>query len=322
MSGLTQRALTEADAEAFLEMANAANAADGADERLGEADYLDMLNYPLSVPDLDDFIGLFDGDRLAAMAWVARRTTAEPVHWMHGEGAVHPDYRGRGLGTRLVRWQQSLAPVVHERYFPGHALEFSSGAMEGNAGARELLANEGFTPVRWFFEMVRPEGAPVEEPRLPDGLDLEMYSDAVSEELRLVNDEVFADHWRGTPTSREEWEYWIGREKMRPENSLLLRDRASGEIAGYLVASFSDAEFQRTGVRDIHFNLIGTRRAHRKRGVASSLIAHALRIANAAGYRTASLGVDAENPSGALGLYQRHGFEREKAWVVYNKELG
>jgi mycothiol synthase len=323
MGGFTQRALTEADAGAYLELAEAANTADGNDERFDEADYLDLLHHPLSVPGLDDFIGLFDdeGGRMAATAWVARRTEAGTAHWMHGEGAVHPDYRGRGLGTRLVRWQEALAPVVHERYFPGLPLELSAGSMEGNTGARELLANEGYTEVRWFFEMTRPEGIAVEEPRVPDGFELEVYSDAVREELRLASNEAFVDHWRTTAETREEWEHWVGRGRMRPDNSLLLRDRATGEIAGFLIAVHSEAEYQSTGVRNIDFDLIGTRRAYRRRGVASSLIAHALRIADAAGYRTASLGVDADNPSGALGLYERHGFRRRKAFVVSNKVL-
>ena len=35
----------------------------------------------------------------------------------------------------------------------------------------------------------------------------------------------------------------------------------------------------------------------------------------------ALLGVDAENPSGALGFYERYGFVRSETTVGYRKEL-
>jgi ribosomal protein S18 acetylase RimI-like enzyme len=321
MSGYTQRALTETDAAAYVELVRAMNEADGDEGRMAEADYLYLLNHPLGVPDLDDFTGFFDGDRLVAGGWVARSTSADPAHWMVSDGGVHPDYRGRGIGTALLRWQEALAPVIHERFHPGTRLELCSSAMDGNTGARALFAHEGYAAERWFFEMRRPEGAPEEEPRIPEGLVLETLGEQMYEPLRLVHNEVFRDHWRGTPEEEQEWGHWIGREKVRPQLSFLLRDGANGAVAGYLVSSFSEAEFAETGVRDIHFNLIGTARPYRKRGVASALIAHAVRESRRQGYQTASLGVDAENPSGALGVYESNGFECVHKFVIYNKVL-
>jgi len=35
----------------------------------------------------------------------------------------------------------------------------------------------------------------------------------------------------------------------------------------------------------------------------------------------ASLGVDAENPTGALGLYERHGFTVHQTFVTFRKPL-
>jgi mycothiol synthase len=321
MDGYTQRALTETDAAAYVELVQAINEADGDDGRMDEADYLFLLNHPLGVPDLDDFTGFFDGDRLVAGGWVARSTSADPAHWMVSDGGVHPDYRGRGIGTALLRWQEELAPVIHERFHPGARLELSVGAMDGNKGALELFECEGYAPERWFFEMRRPEGAPVEEPRIPEGLALETLTEQMYEPLRLEHNEVFKDHWRGTPDEEQEWAHWIGQEKIRPQLSFLLRDTANGAVAGFLVSSFSEAEFAETGVRDIHFNLIGTARPYRRRGVASALIAHAVRESRKQGYQTASLGVDAENPSGALGVYESNGFACARKFVIYNKVL-
>ena len=43
--------------------------------------------------------------------------------------------------------------------------------------------------------------------------------------------------------------------------------------------------------------------------------------ARAEGFDTASLGVDADSPTGALGLYERIGFRAEQVWVVQIKPV-
>ncbi len=78
-----------------------------------------------------------------------------------------------------------------------------------------------------------------------------------------------------------------------------------------------DADTEATGVRDAHFMTIGTRRAYRKRGVASALISHALRSAQDDGFDRASIEVDADSPTGANGLYERAGFTVTRTEVRY-----
>jgi ribosomal protein S18 acetylase RimI-like enzyme len=43
--------------------------------------------------------------------------------------------------------------------------------------------------------------------------------------------------------------------------------------------------------------------------------------AKAAGFATASLGVDAGSPTGAVGLYQRIGFTVTDTWIAERKPL-
>ena len=60
-----------------------------------------------------------------------------------------------------------------------------------------------------------------------------------------------------------------------------------------------------------------TRRPWRKRGLASALIGRSLELLRERGMTSAVLGVDADNPTGALALYERAGFEpsyRASAW--------
>ena len=62
---------------------------------------------------------------------------------------------------------------------------------------------------------------------------------------------------------------------------------------------------------------VGTRREYRGRGLAGTLLSHALHEYRGAGFDEASLDVDSENPTGALGIYERAGFEVERQFTVY-----
>ena len=316
-----QRPLTDADAAAYAELSNAVADAGGSDRREDEASFRFFLRHPMASPEFEDFQGVFDGDRLVARAWVLRRAVAEPAHWMTSSGGVHPDYLGRGIGTRLVRWQLDCARRIHEHYFPGHPLELGTRLAERNTAARALFANEGYALERWFFSMRRPADAPPPEVSIPAGLELEPYTDAVREELHRALEEAFREHWRHSPASAEDFAAMLAPERTRHDLSFLLRDPANGEIAGFLLASFHEAEFKATGVRDLHLSIIGTRAAYRGRGVASALIGHTVAESRKLGFEGATLGVDAENPSGALGVYERNGFAGRHRVAIYNRRF-
>ncbi|MGI8867321.1 MAG: GNAT family N-acetyltransferase [Mycobacteriales bacterium] len=63
--------------------------------------------------------------------------------------------------------------------------------------------------------------------------------------------------------------------------------------------------------------IVGTAREWRGRGVASALIAASLQAARDNGIGIVSLGVDRENPTGAVGVYERMGFRPVEQSSVY-----
>ena len=64
---------------------------------------------------------------------------------------------------------------------------------------------------------------------------------------------------------------------------------------------------------------VSVRRPWRRRGLASALMASALVGLRDARMTEAALGVDAENISGALRVYEAMGFRRAKTGVSYRK---
>ena len=323
MTPFTQRALTDSDAPAFAALTNAVADAGGSDYRADETEFLFHLHHPDAAPEFEDFQGVFDGDRLIAEARVGRRTEADPVHWMVSNGSVHPEYHGRGIGTQLVRWQADCARRIHEHYFPGHAMDLSAYVVEHDKATQELLANEGYAPLRWSFTMRRPADAPPAEAELPAGLVLEACTSepGLVEELRVAHNEAFREHWRFVTHTAEDWSSWMTGAQRRLDLSYVLRDPADGQIAGYLISTFKEADAKADGVRDLHLSVIGTRGAYRGRGIASALIAHVVRASREQGYEGADLMVDAENPTGALGVYERSGFACVRKRAQYTRKL-
>jgi len=66
---------------------------------------------------------------------------------------------------------------------------------------------------------------------------------------------------------------------------------------------------------------ISTRREWRGKGVASALIASSLRQLASLGFDEAVLGVDLDNPTGALGVYERLGYQVVLRVTEYGRRL-
>ena len=64
------------------------------------------------------------------------------------------------------------------------------------------------------------------------------------------------------------------------------------------------------------------RRPWRRRGLARALIAQVLQIFKGRGMTQAALGVDTENLTGALRVYESVGFRPTKRYSIYRKPLG
>jgi ribosomal protein S18 acetylase RimI-like enzyme len=66
---------------------------------------------------------------------------------------------------------------------------------------------------------------------------------------------------------------------------------------------------------------LGVRRPWRKRGIGLALLRHSFNEFYRRGKREVGLGVDAQNLTGALRLYEHAGMHVDKAFDHYEKEL-
>jgi mycothiol synthase len=316
--GLERRTLAPGDVGDWVALLNAIEDADGSDDYSTEQDLRETFGNPNQ-----DFargsVAVYDGRAMVGYGVLTLRGVADPVHTVLHEGGVHPSYRGRGLGGELLHWAEQAAVPLHNERFPGRPLSLSSGCLSTSAGAVALHEQRGYQPARWFHSMVRDLSQPIAAAVVPDGLAITGYQPDMAEHARLIRNESFRDHWGSTETSPQSWAHFLASSAFRPRLSFLAYQ--GSEPLGMLISREYEGYQKRTGRRDLHIALVGTRAAARKRGIATALLMTAMSAARAAGYDRASLGVDADSLTGAVRVYERAGFAVEHTWIAYRKQL-
>jgi len=312
------RPVTGADAADLTALLNAMETVDHQDEHASEEETLEGFDDPgCDLP--RGSIAAYDGGTMIGFGMLTARMSADPVHEMYVSGGVRPGYRRRGLGGQILRWAEQAAPALHQERFPGRPLSLAGYAQASNAGAVALYAAHGYTRARWFRGMRRDLTVPLPDAAVPAGIEIAGFTAERSQDAMLVRNESFRDHWGSTEYAEDGWAHFVGQQAFRPEFTFLAY--GDGQPLGLVVGMEYVADSEATGHRDLDVPLVGTRRAGRERGIASALLTRAMTEARAAGFGTASLGVDADSPSGAVGLYERLGFTAVGTWISQRKPL-
>lgn len=237
--------------------------------------------------------------------------------------AMDPAWRRRGIGRALLGWlQQRLRDIAATDAAPGGPRYFEAWASDAAAGAIALLTADGYTPVRHGYVMVRPDLEDLPDFPLPDGLEVRPV---LPEHYRLIWDadaEAFRDHWGYYRPPEEEYEAWLNDPTVfTPELWQIAWDVATDQVAGQVRGYIDHAQNERFGRRRGWCEFISVRRPWRRRGLARALIARTLHRFREAGMTESALGVDTENLTGALRVYEDCGFRPVRRETVYRKLL-
>jgi ribosomal protein S18 acetylase RimI-like enzyme len=307
-----------ADVPAIVDLCNAIEAIDQVGNGTSVAELQLDLENPMIDPAHDLALWEDDGGKLVGLGalWMHPANELIEAHfWMH----VHPEARGMELDRDVADWGTArLREIATARKLPAR-LRLST--RDDNAYKISAFARNGFQLDRFFFDMARPLDQPIDAAPLPEGftirpLDGENELAAWIETFNLS----FIDHWNHHDMTLERRLHWMKAPDYRPELDLVVV-APDDTLAAFSYCTIDVANNQRMGVRDGWVSDLGTRRGYRKRGLARALLAESLCAFKQAGMDTAKLGVDAQNPNGALQLYESVGFQKVETWLAYVKNV-
>ena len=269
-------------------------------------------------PERDAIVVEADGHLIAAgwVGWAER--DGKVVHDI--ETWVDPADRRHGLGGGILAWleDRAHASVADGSGGPAempHVL--GGGLLTNNPAAIAFAAHAGYATIRYGFQMRRPLDLPIPEVALPEGLEVRPV---LPEQHRAIWDadvEAFQDHWEARVRTEHDFVRTFTDPDFDP--TMWQVAWAGDEVAGSIFNTIYPEQNDRTGIEMGWLDHVSVRRPWRGRGLASALIVRSLRIHRDRGMTVAALGVDAENPTGALGLYEKFGFRPHYTWAIVRK---
>jgi mycothiol synthase len=304
--GYSVRVPTVDDAQAVTDLIVACQLAVGdrsgmaVEELLGDWEGLDLSEEAAAVVAPDG--------TLAAYADVLNRSYVSVSVY----GYVHPDHRGRGLGSFLVAWGEEWA---RERMYqaPEDARVVAQFYVNtADEPARRLLGKLDYAPVRGYYRMGVELDAVPPPPVWPEGVAVRAFvPDGDERPVYEAVEDAFRDVW-GRP--RGTFERFLGftRAEGFDPGLWFVAETGSG-ISGVCLCKIVGGRGE--------VDVVAVRRPWRGRGLGLALLRHALGELYRRGVREAGLSVDAESVTGAPRHYGRAGMRVSSSYVLYQKEL-
>ncbi len=322
MSDLTTRpirydesgAVDLADAATAIRIITECDVAAIGERDSGDADIAHMLALPTM--DRDGSCFVVDDDGPIGLLWLENdatgRDTFLDAFCPPGPRAREVHDLGIGLGLR--------AALTHRDAAGGGEWTVRAGCWLADEDYAVALVSHGFAPSRTFYRMRIDSSSPEMPdamPPLPPGVAIEASD---TEELRrrvwAVDNASFAEHYNFTPRDFDEWWSFESTSTTRdPAGWWLLT--VDGVDAAICLLDESRAE-----LGDGYVGVLGVLKEFRGRGLAQLLLQRAFVRYRDLGRAGTQLGVDAENGTGAVGVYEKVGMRVTRAVQGFSQPLG
>jgi ribosomal protein S18 acetylase RimI-like enzyme len=312
------RAPTHADIPALYDLLLAVERADDCELVTTLEDFTRQFDDPWSRPDTDALLAWTSDGQLAGYTRTFQNPQPEDEVRCFLVVQVHPVARDSQLDEVLLDWadargRERLLAIVGD---VSRVLRF--GLPDNLMQRRAQLERRGYTVVRYFNRMERDLNEPIPAVQLSDGLTVRPFTPDLNDRVLAAFNEAFRDHWSFDAVTADEWQqFFIERTSFRPDLSAIVMD--GEEVAGFSLNGMSPEENTRRGRSEGWVEELAVRRPWRKRGVATAMLYAAMHAFKAAGLKHAMLGVDTENLTGALRVYENAGFRPVKRYVQYQK---
>lgn len=234
-------------------------------------------------------------------------------YYLRTDGYVHPDFKGLGIGTSLMRVVEARAREEISRAESDVRVFMHSTLDNKDEEGNTLHKVEGYFPKRYHWRMEIKLDVPAPAPVWPEGVEFRPFvKDEHAIAVWQAQNESFRDHWGSHDVTFEEFCHSRFDD---PEYDPTLWAIAwdADQVAGISINRL------RMGIGWIRS--LGVRQPWRKKGLGLALLQYSFGEFYKRGKPTIGLGVDASNPTGATRLYQRAGMYVASEFVTFEKEL-
>lgn len=295
------RNFAPSELDAYVQLVNEIDRVD----RLGKATSMEhlkeRLGQPRYYPEEDIFLAEMDSLPVG-YAEIMRELEIGRVIL---DGAVHPAYRGRGVGTRLLE-----IALDHSGELGAEVVQIPIA--QRMKDSQQFVRKRGFVVVRrhWLMALTRYREATLQ---LPKGFQLRPFLPGDEEMLCAIQNLVFAGSWGFRPNTVEEIRYLVNTSLCHYEGILFVTE--GKKAVGYCWTMDEPGDGDKGSIR-----MMGVDPSHRGRGLGRAALVAGINYLQERGMKAIELSVDSENLS-ARRLYRSVGFKRREVILWHEKRL-
>jgi ribosomal protein S18 acetylase RimI-like enzyme len=246
-----------------------------------------------------DVLLVFKDDHLVA--------EAEVPGW-RAEANVHPDWRGRGIGSAVLAWVENRAL---ERAPEEQRVRVGQTVISTNTDAISIFLRQRYELRHTSWVLRLPDDVMIEPQPLSDGFEIRPFDPETEEHaVYQVVEDAFNEWPTRVPSTFDEWRSGVtGRADFDP--SLLLIATNGDDLVGvaFGIPYEDEGWVQQLAVRS----------DHRGRGIAKALLGELFEEFRSRGFPAVGLSTDSR--TGALDLYIGLGMVVRDTYVHYSKLL-
>ena len=231
---------------------------------------------------------------------------------------IKPACRNQGLEKAMLQWCEGRLRMISKDHpkSPRHFFQTFSGDFKPDVN--KILERNGYHAERFFFQMIRPLDD-IPEAQLPEGVEVRPVKKQHIRQIWDAQIEAFRDHWGFAEPEETDYEGYLKSKYYQPEHWQITwkGDQVVGGVLNYVDHDENKKYDRKRGYTEDIFTL----RAWRRQGIATALIVKSMQMHKDNGIIEIALGVDTNNPNGALQLYQSLGYQKTKTWITFRKPM-
>jgi GNAT superfamily N-acetyltransferase len=276
-----------------------------------EAFLRDMLSWPNFDPENDCWVIPHPNDPATLIGYGS--TFAQIPSRCYSLVVIHPDFRRRGLGSRL------LSNVI-ERTRQHGAHQLAIDANKDNLAATAFLYHHQFQPVGHSWVMRRPSNLAISQPEWPKGYTIRRYPEFEDPQLLADALNSFQDRWghgqNEQPTTVESVQNIF---KYRNPEGIFVAFSPDGSAAGWVAILFNNKEDENGRPLDV-LDAPGVVPEHRHLHLQRPLVQAALQYQQSKSQNDVELQSWGDPPETA-SLYYDLGFDTSAHFISYLRNL-